>query len=533
MERVFILGVVMCCALAPTEARADAFYVDPENGSMSNDGSATHPWRTLEEVLAQGLVSTRHWDDLPYDDSDVLVPVNSSAPIRAGDTIWLRSGYHGAPVIQGAYNETPITIAAEEGQLPTVARIQFIAASGWVVRGLSISPSHAPSYSADTLVVIEKSGYQGPSWEITIEDCQLFSVTDSSAWTVGDWNNLPPNGVSVGGDRIVVRGNHLLNVDFGISVTGEDAVIENNVVENFSGDGLRGLGDNGRFEGNTIKNCYDVNDNHDDGFQSWSVGDDGVGTGEVRGIVLRGNLFLNYEDPSQPHRGPLQGIVCFDGFFVDWVVENNVIITDHWHGITLLGARNSRIVNNTVIDRNTESPGPPWISVASHKDGRPSEDILVRNNLATDFSFDVATLTDDHNIEVTDLSAHFVAPPLDLHLLADSTAVNAGTSDQAPLADFDGVPRPQEDAFDVGAFEYHSGPIDWPDAGAQPDASSPADGGLGDDAAPPMLDAGGASANGDVTGCGCRANRPAPAAGSLWLCLVCALLYRGSRRRRP
>ena len=53
----------------------------------------------------------------------------------------------------------------------------------------------------------------------------------------------------------------------------------------------------------------------------------------------------------------MQAIGCFDGWFVNWVVENNVIITDHWHGITFLGMRDSRIVNNTVIDLDDVSPG--------------------------------------------------------------------------------------------------------------------------------------------------------------------------------
>ena len=90
--------------------------------------------------------------------------------------------------------------------------------------------------------------------------------------------------------------------------------------------------------------------NHDDGFQSWSVGAGGVGTGEVRGVTLRGNVFINYLDPSHPLRSTMQAIGCYDGLFVGWVVENNVVITDHWHGISFYGMRDSRIVNNTVID---------------------------------------------------------------------------------------------------------------------------------------------------------------------------------------
>ena len=50
--------------------------------------------------------------------------------------------------------------------------------------------------------------------------------------------------------------------------------------------------------------------------------------------MLRGNLFINFENPNQPLKGTLQGIGCFDGFFVDWVVENNVVVTNHWHGIS-------------------------------------------------------------------------------------------------------------------------------------------------------------------------------------------------------
>ncbi|UCD52697.1 MAG: hypothetical protein JSW27_08675, partial [Phycisphaerales bacterium] len=139
------------------------------------------------------------------------------------------------------------------------------------------------------------------------------------------------------------------------------------------------------FEYNTVKNCYNVNANHDDGFQSWSVGPGGVGTGEVVGVVLRGNTIINYEDPNQPHRGALQGIGCFDGTFVDWVVENNVVITDHWHGITLGGARGCLVINNTVLDRNEQRPGPPWICIDRHKNGTAPVDCVVRNNLATDF----------------------------------------------------------------------------------------------------------------------------------------------------
>lgn len=39
----------------------------------------------------------------------------------------------------------------------------------------------------------------------------------------------------------------------------------------------------------------------------------------------------------------------FDGWYDDFVVENNLIITNTYHGIAFYGARNCKIVNNTVV----------------------------------------------------------------------------------------------------------------------------------------------------------------------------------------
>jgi MYXO-CTERM domain-containing protein len=340
--------------------------------------------------------------------------------------------------------------------------------------------------------------------------------------------------------------------------------VEGNLVENFSGDGMRGLGDRTVFQYNTVKNCYAVNQNHDDGFQSWSLGTDGqVGTGEVTGIVLRGNTIINYEDEDQPHRGTLQGIGCFDGTFVDWVVENNLVVTDHWHGITLSGARDSRIVNNTVIDLNDEEPGPPWVRIGAHKNGTPSQGCLVRNNLTTAINVDEGQdVAVDHNLIIDDPQALFVdAAAGDFHLLAGCAAVDTGSDELAPALDLEGVPRPQGDGVDVGAFEYHPGPVDSGiDAGSRPDAGGGADAaarpGERPDAGAAQSGSGGSrgvSGGGEVSGgadgagiqdssdnaagqgagngdsgCGCRvrSGRRSPGTGWLALGLLAALVWR-------
>ncbi len=445
--------------LAGTSAHAAVFYVDPATGSMENDGSFDHPWSTLQEVFAQNKIESRAPASHPHTAGGALVPKNAGAPVKAGDTLRLRTGYHGRIEVAEYYNADYITIEAQEGHTPRLANIELRSVSKWILRGLTVSPSFAAAFETKALVQFASHSWSGPSFDCRIERSTLYSSWDTSAWTSDDWNTRSCDGISLPGDDMVASDNDLKNVDFGITVTGRRCLVQRNTVENFSGDGMRGLGDYGVFEYNTVKNLYLVNSNHPDGFQSWSVGTDGsVGTGVVTGIVLRANTFINYEDPNQPFRGSLQGIGCFDGMFADWIVENNVILTDHWHGISLYGAQRCRIVNNTVVDLNGVSPGPPWIMITAHKNGTASSDCVVRNNLATDFSISGTAITQDHNIETSGYSTFFVDYPRDAHLKAGAPAIDAGSSELAPATDRDGNPRPSGAAVDVGAYEHSAQP---------------------------------------------------------------------------
>ncbi len=454
MARTLLLCVGLC--VVALQAHAADFHVDPVNGSSRGDGSAERPWRKIQEVFDAGLVESQQWDKLPYTEQSVLVVKNAGAPVRPGDTIWLRSGYHGDLLINRYYNVGHITLAAEEGHTPRLSSLRIRSGSHWAIRGLTISAEFGAPYQRRTLVDLDSHSWHGPVHDIVVERCVIRSVADASAWTAGDWNELACNGMQVDGTRMTIRDNRLRNVNFGISVAASDSLIAGNLVENFAGDGLRGLGDHCTFEYNTVKNCYKVNANHDDGFQSWSRGPDGVGSGEVVGVVLRGNTIINYEDPNQPHRGTLQGIGCFDGTFVDWVVENNVIITDHWHGITLGGARNCLVSNNTVLDRNDVRPGPPWICIGNHKNGTAPVNCVVRNNLATAFS-SAAGVLEENNLIIRNPAALFVdAEHFDLHLLPDAAAIDAGSSVGAPALDRDRIARPQGKGIDIGAYEWHA-----------------------------------------------------------------------------
>lgn len=429
------LGACVLLGSWSGSALAADYYVEPASGSTSGDGSPARPWRTLEEVAAGGLIGTT---------------------VKAGDRLYLGAGYHGTPSFTSGHFEPPIVVLPKSGaQGVRLGRVRFGATSGWQLSGVDVSPAYMPTPTKGTLLDIGAGASR-----VTVASCRLHSVEDASGWGVTEWLDVASNGISVAGDDVTLLDNEVRSVRFGISVSGQRAVVRGNRVLGFSADGLRGLGDDGLFEYNLVQDSYlddSVDSNHDDGFQSWSVGSGGVGTGVVRNITLRGNVFINSEDPARPLKGQMQGLGCFDGMFSGWVVENNVVVTDHWHGISLYGALDSRIVNNTVIDNAEGRPGPPWIMVTEHKDGRASQNVVVRNNLTMALRLSGTNVVEDHNqiIETSDFSRYFVSPAQwDLRLLADAPAVDVGSSEQAPAEDLRRVPRPQGTAVDLGAYEW-------------------------------------------------------------------------------
>ena len=66
------------------------------------------------------------------------------------------------------------------------------------------------------------------------------------------------------------------------------------------------------------------------------------GTGTVRNITLRGNLIVNWSDDQQPFKGTCQAIGFFDGPLVNFLVEDNVCLVSHYHGVSLYDARVAR-----------------------------------------------------------------------------------------------------------------------------------------------------------------------------------------------
>lgn len=447
--KLLMITTLQCVMLSSLLART--FYLDPVNGDISNDGSFSSPWSTLSDVIEANLIHSYSYAPLPYSSNSGLVDKNPSGPIAAGDTLMLREGLHGYIFLQNYINEFPIVIKRYEDETPILEGVNLQACKNWVFDGVDISSEPYEYYLNETLFFIESHGWQGPSSHIEVNNCKIYST--STPWsTAQDWVDNVSSGLYINGDSCIARNNTIENINMGLICAGDYIVAEGNRIINFSGDGGRILGSYISFNYNLIKNNYKVDENHDDGIQSFAY-DNVVDHNEVIG-----NIIINSDDENQVLAGSLQGIACFDGFFNDWFIANNIVSVDHWHGITLLGARRCTIVHNTVLDPSPNmTPGASWIQVDNHKDGTPSEDCLVANNVANQIMVDGVTINNTTLSSKSEYDEHFEDySTYNFSLLPTSSLIDS--ADPAYSISYDFAQNLRDDRPDIGAYEYIESP---------------------------------------------------------------------------
>ncbi len=421
---------------------------------MSNNGSFDAPWTTLEAVITAHLIEHYQNSPLPYNvTNNQLVIKNQGAPVQAGDTLILRDGKHGSIYLRNFNNQAYITVLAQAGHKPIISDLSLIASTKWRFQGIDISGEPFGKYSSGRLVLLESHDWHGPSKLLEIQDCHIYST--ATPWTSADeWVAKASTGIYVrNADSCELLNNSLENIHFGFILTAKFINCVGNSIKNFSGDGIRMTGSNLLVENNIIKNCYKVDENHDDGIQSFTT------TGlVVDDNIIRGNTIINYEDPNQPLLGDMQGIGCFDGPYRNWIVENNLIVVNHWHGISFYEAVDCKFVNNTVLDPTPDvAPGPSWIKITDGKTGTPSTGCIIKNNVANTYD-----LTGDasHNVSLStysDYQLNFVDyASYDYQLLSTSILVDAADDVSASQIDKNGISRPQGAHADIGCYEYVS-----------------------------------------------------------------------------
>ncbi len=446
-----LVALGLFSALLAARLAATDYYCDPVNGSPSNSGSSSSPWRRLEEVFSAGKTFAN------------------------GDTIYLRSGNHGNPQISGGISSGNRTIRAQSGQTPKLRTLRFVSgATRWTVDGVLVSPQEADG----SLITSNLVQLDGGATNNVLQNCQIRFAPDAvvTGWYNNDWVNRSGTAVLVTGVNNSILNNQIRNTRNGVQVErvsgggGTGAIVRGNSVDHFWEDAYRCRVSSCTFEYNRATNSYAVvppgtedDPPHRDMFQCYRG--DGTFT-PVTNVVLRGNVFIARKGTRYPNipfqyngKYTIQGLSAFDGPYNNWTIENNVVQVEVGLALAVYGMNDSKIVNNTVVPDPSGTDSE--IRIYNQKDGTPSNNIILRNNLAHVFNIwpDTTNLTQSNNLTVgTSYSTYFVDwANFDLHLKAGSPAINAGTTTNAPTIDADQAAR--SSPYDVGAYEYNAGVI--------------------------------------------------------------------------
>lgn len=412
------------------------YYVDPENGSNDNDGSASAPWKTLGAVLNE-----------------------AGQKIKPGSIVFLKTGYHGELNFWGQ-NDKMVYVVAQSFNTPTTKNITFSFTSHWSVSGLEISPQVNNELNNLPLAVI----YGGCEF-INIKNCYLYSFEDQSRWNTNqEWYAYSGNGIISTGNHCAFRNNLLKNTWFSTELKGDDQEFSYNIIDCFGADAMRGIADNLKFEYNQVKNAvvFDYDDpirpQHDDAFQSWTF------NLPRKNYIIRGNQIADISNPNLKLPSEItQGIVIFDGFAEDWVIENNLVVLHHAHGIAMYGAKNCKIINNTVVKNPFLRFNPthlPWIRINPTKStagGVPSSANLVQNNFMHSYQTDglePATVKSNisgfvQNLVFSDYN-HW-----DFSLNNSATNAYLGIYEDAPNIDNYNLKR-DPNSIDIGCFQRNA-----------------------------------------------------------------------------
>ncbi len=192
MNYLLLLLLVACATIAS----AATYHLDPASGRLENDGSSEKPWPALDQVIKAGLIQAR-------DKSGELF--HPAGPIRAGDRLRLRDGYHGNILLNGYHFPTSLVVEAEAGQHPRLARVMLRGGSHWIFSGLDISPAYAPTTDKATIFAALPHDKYGPASWISVEHCRISSNPTGAVWiTTNEWLEQACDGITLDGDRLIV-----------------------------------------------------------------------------------------------------------------------------------------------------------------------------------------------------------------------------------------------------------------------------------------------------------------------------------------
>lgn len=437
-------GTTSTAATAATTSFAATTTATASASTVTGAASLAAPGTTASAPVPAGAQIWKNFDTLM-----------NSGKVTGGDRIFLLSGYHGQLLVRDQKYTSKVVIAPAAGAVAHADNILVMNSTNVQIQGLKVWPR---SSNAGTSALVRS--YSSTS-NIAFTDLDVRSTSTAgnyASWSKTDWNNYLRTAFQVDGSGATVARNRVTGVFNGIIMLGKKALLEENIIDGFSGDGMRALGDDSIVRRNKVQNCHQINASHTDAFQAWTNGPTGkVGTGTLRNLTIEDNKIFEFVGTRSPIACKLQGISLFAGVYDNFLIRNNVISTTAYHGITMAGGQNSQIVNNTVMHAFGTAGVYPWIRLSTNRDGRPSQNTTVANNVTTSMKATTdpsKSIAVTNNVVVTNASNEFTSlNQQNFTLRATAKAVDAGTASLAPKDDIVGSARPKGKAPDAGAYE--------------------------------------------------------------------------------
>lgn len=405
---------IILCLLSVQTIFATDFYCDPVNGKISNDGSKSNPWKTLESVFGKGI------------------------KFNNGDVIFLLSGNHGNVKVTGE-NEKYINVKAFKDENSIINSIVFgtdkLPATKWIFTNITFN-----GVSDSNTVFIHQN-----SSKIRLLESQFLS------------KNKKNTAITINGNQCTIESNVISHYKNGIVISGKKNQIRNNRIDFFNNNAIEISASYNVLEYNLIKESEATDLEINNGIF--------INQKEIKGTIFRGNTIINFIKYNRKNIGLLNGIYASNTTILESVFENNVVVTNGENGILLKGKLNNlKIANNTVVNPyfglkvkgETAINSALKIKVIGEKE---STNLIIRNNLSNDVLFENIKGIADHNltipVSVHDFDRCFKNWALfDFSLSNNSKALNNGTAEMAPSLDASLNKRTLGNFVNIGAFEY-------------------------------------------------------------------------------
>lgn len=390
---------LLTIVLLPTVATHAATYYVAVSGSNSNPGTETKPWRTVAYAVTT---------------------------MAAGDTTYVRGGTYDEGLIRFKVSGTPsapIKLLNYPGESPTISCI-------------SAAQFHR-------IILEHGSDSRTPIGWITIEGLEIRNCSEAIKLNAAH--------------DVTIRSNWIHDNGHGMLGNGTRILVDRNRINH-----------NGQFakcaaeaaNGDINSTCTKDHGLYAHG-TAWTITNNLFYDNLAFGIQMNGTKIYN---PSK-HPGP-EYVLSHN-----WVVANNTLAYQRYAGgMVIWGAscHNARIENN-IFYENAQTR-PSHVNQGIHFTSMTCTGVVIRNNLVyasepggTGFLGSGANewvhYTQSGNIVNASPPALANAPATipdspSFSLTGRSPAIDAGVTNTAVKIAFDGTPRPQGRAFDIGAYEF-------------------------------------------------------------------------------